>query len=64
MILRNCKFCGDPFTPNRDWQLYCTIDCHEKFHARQQRQIRAWWKEEQADKERLLKELEQRSASA
>jgi len=27
-----CKFCGDPFTPARNWQEFCTPDCRLRYN--------------------------------
>jgi hypothetical protein len=33
-----CKICGKSFTPTRDWQEYCTLDCGNKARARRRYQ--------------------------
>jgi len=62
-LLFNCAECGTEFIPLRATGKFCSYDCCQKWHQRQNRQIRQWWKEEMEDKARLMKELEQRRSA-
>ena len=47
----NCKQCEQPFTRNREWQVFCTPKCQQLWHRHKREQIRAWYQEQEAELE-------------
>jgi hypothetical protein len=45
---------------NRAWQKYCDYSCQQAFHRKQYRKVKDWYRQEQAEKQRVL-QVQQRS---
>src|SRR5262249_46959724 len=39
-VVMKCKWCGDPFLPVKDWQLFCSDRCCQNWHLHQRKLAR------------------------
>ena len=47
--IRECYGCGREYTPTKYWQRFHNHACQRAFHNEQQRQMRQFWREKQAE---------------
>ena len=59
----NCEECSEPFIPHRANSKFCSYDCGQRWHQRQNRAIRQWWMQ-LPEEERQKKLDEQRENAA
>jgi hypothetical protein len=43
--MKKCTVCEKQFEANRDWQRFCGKACRDKFHAKDQKEMRRIYKE-------------------